>query len=50
MSSITVIAAPLNDNTPTLEIILDRIQPSAANPRGSVDSAALAELTMSIKT
>ncbi len=49
MSSMTVIAPP-KENTPTQEISLDGIQPSAANPRGSIDSAALAELITSIKT
>ncbi|MGH9446550.1 MAG: ParB/RepB/Spo0J family partition protein [Terriglobia bacterium] len=51
MSNIAVIAAlKENENTLVQEISLDRIQPSAANPRGSMDSSALSELTGSIKT
>jgi ParB family chromosome partitioning protein len=54
MSTIAVIAPPkenekATENTLIQEIPLDRIQPSAANPRQSMDSAALAELAESIK-
>jgi|YelNatPaOPRAMG01_1025707.scaffolds.fasta_scaffold55405_2 ParB/RepB/Spo0J family partition protein len=51
MSSTAVIAAPkANDNTLVQEIPLDRIQPSPNNPRESMDSQALSELTEPIKT
>lgn len=50
MSSTTAIAAPKeSENTLVQEIPLDRIQPSDANPRESMDSTALSELADSIK-
>ncbi|HEV2500704.1 MAG TPA: ParB/RepB/Spo0J family partition protein [Terriglobia bacterium] len=51
MSTTNVIAAPKEkENTLVQEIPLDRIQASAANPRESMGSQALSELTESIKT
>ncbi|MDE3180187.1 MAG: ParB/RepB/Spo0J family partition protein, partial [Acidobacteriota bacterium] len=51
MNSTSVVAVPKeSENTLVQEIPLDRIQPSAANPRESMDSQALSELTDSIKT
>ncbi len=50
MSGIAVGAPPKeNENTLVHEIPLDRNHPPAANPRGGVDSAALANLAESIK-
>jgi ParB family transcriptional regulator, chromosome partitioning protein len=50
MSSIAVIEAPKeNEKVIVQEIPLGRIKSSANNPRGSMDSGALAELTESVK-
>jgi ParB family chromosome partitioning protein len=50
MSTATVVTAlKENENTLVREIPLDHIQPSAANPRQSIDSQALTELTASIR-
>ncbi|MGH9449370.1 MAG: ParB/RepB/Spo0J family partition protein [Terriglobia bacterium] len=53
MSTATVIAPPKvkeTENPLIQEISLDSITPSALNPRGSMDSSALAELAANIKT
>jgi ParB family transcriptional regulator, chromosome partitioning protein len=51
MSNIAVIEVQKeNQNTLVQEIPLDRIQPSANNPRGSMDGSALSELSESIKS
>ncbi|MGH9436982.1 MAG: ParB/RepB/Spo0J family partition protein [Terriglobia bacterium] len=53
MSTATVIApqkANQTENPLIQEISLDSITPSALNPRGSMDSTALAELAANIKT
>jgi ParB family transcriptional regulator, chromosome partitioning protein len=51
MSNIAVIEVQKeNQNTLVQEIPLDHIQPSANNPRGSMDGSALCELSESIKT
>jgi ParB family transcriptional regulator, chromosome partitioning protein len=51
MSDIAVIEVEKeNQHTLVQEIPLDRIQPSANNPRGSMDGSALSELSESIKT
>jgi ParB family chromosome partitioning protein len=49
MSSTAVIEIPKNGNAVVLEIPLDRLQPSASNPRQSMDSTGLKELTDSIR-
>jgi ParB family chromosome partitioning protein len=49
MSSTAVIEAPKNENAMVQEISLNRIQPSASNPRQSMDSTGLKELTDSIR-
>lgn len=53
MSTATIIATPIpnvTDNPLVQEISLESITPSALNPRGSMDSSALAELAENIKT
>jgi ParB family transcriptional regulator, chromosome partitioning protein len=49
MSTTAVIEAPSNEKAIVQEIPLERIQPSASNPRQSMDSTGLKELTDSIR-
>jgi ParB family transcriptional regulator, chromosome partitioning protein len=50
MSGITMISPPNEkENTSVQEIPLDRVRPSANNPRGKIDASSLAELAESIK-
>jgi ParB family transcriptional regulator, chromosome partitioning protein len=49
-SPVVITATKENEYTAVQEIPLDHIQPSANNPRGSMDGQALSELAQSIKT